>query len=177
LDPTLDTLYHSIINKINKFDEFECKQDRGYNSTQFKNDDKDYFDKPTGKSIYPIRHASTVKTCYVKTPTECHTKRKVMMTFSGYPAFEYYDETTPMSSCYQMSGYIEVANKKEATSLIELYQSELYRFLSNFNSSGMKGVENYCLPKLDLKRTWNDADIYKEFKLTKSEIEYIKSNI
>ena len=100
-----------------------------------------------------------------------------MMTFSGYPAFEYYSETTPMSSCYQMSGYIEVANKKEAISLIELYQSELYSFLSNFNSSGMKGAENYCLPKLDLTRTWTDTDIYKEFKLTNAEIEYIQSNI
>ena len=177
LDPTLDTLYHSIIDKINKFDKFEYKQDRGYNSTQFKNDNKDYFDTPIGESIYPIRHASTVKVCYVKAPTECHSKRKVMMTFSGYPAFEYYSETTPMSSCYQMSGYIEVANKKEAISLIELYQSELYSFLSNFNSSGMKGAENYCLPKLDLTRTWTDTDIYKEFKLTNAEIEYIQSNI
>lgn len=177
LDPTLDKIYHSILKKLNKFDKFECKQDRGYNSTQFKNDDKDYFDKPKGKSIYPIRHASTVKVCYVKTPTECHNKRKVMMTFSGYPAFEYYDETTPMSSCYQMSGYIEVANKKEANSLIEIYQSELYTFLSNFNSAGMKGAESYCLPKLDLTRSWTNDNIYQEFKLTKAEISYIQANL
>jgi hypothetical protein len=176
LDPTLDKIYHSIIDKISKFDKFECKQDRGYSSTQLKNDIDDYFETPQGNSIYPIRHASTIKVCYVKFPTECHTKRKVMMTFSGYPAFEYFDESTPMSSCYQMSGYIEVPNRKAGETLIDIYQSTLYTFLSNFNSAGMKGVNNYCLPKLDLSRMWTDDDIYTYFGLTPAEIDYVQFN-
>jgi hypothetical protein len=177
IDPTENYLARSIKNKIKSFSKFECKQDKGYNSTQFKNDNSDYFEVPTNDSIYPIRHASTIKVCYVKRPTECHNKRKVMMTFSGYPAFEYYDETTPMSSCYQMSGYIEVNDQIEAKFLIDLYNSNLYKFLSTHNSAGMKGVSNYSLPKLDILRSWTNSDIYKHFKLTQEEIDYIESNV
>jgi hypothetical protein len=178
-DPNVSLAMNSIFLKTIRSNElFECKQDKGYNSTQFKNDEEEYFDKPTGDSIFPIRHASEVKVCYVKTPTECHTKRKVMMTFSGYPAFEYYDETTPMSSCYQMSGYIEVKDATEATALIKLYSTKLYKFLSKgFKSAGMKSVVNYSLPKVDLSKEWSDELLYKNFKLTQEEIEYIEENI
>lgn len=175
-DPTINPIVTSIFKKTVKTNElFVCKQDMGYNSTQFKNDDTDYFEKPTGRSVYPIRHASNVKVCYVKEPTECHNKRKVMMTFSGYPAFKYYDETTPMSSCYQMSGYIEVTDAKTATSLIKVYSSTLYRFLSQgVKSAGMKSIINYSLPVVDLNKKWTDKELYKHFNLTQEEIEYIE---
>jgi hypothetical protein len=174
VDPTMNHTLRSIKDKISQFETFECKQDRGYSSTQFKNDTEDYFDQPQGDSIYPIRHASNVKVCYVKQPTDCHTKRKVMMTFSGYPAFEYYDETTPMSSCYQMSGYIEVPDKAVGEALIKVYQSKLYTFLSVVDGAGMKSVTNYSLPKLDLTREWTNQEIYDYFGLTDSEIEYVE---
>jgi hypothetical protein len=177
LDPTENNIVRSIKSKIKSFSKFECKQDKGYNSTQFKNDSTDYFENPTNDSIYPIRHASTVKICYVKKPTECHNKRKVMMTFSGYPSFEYYDEKTPMSSCYQMSGYIEVKNKKEANFLIKLFNTKLYKFLSSHGSAGMRGVTNYSLPKIDISREWHDSEIYSHFNLTQEEIDYIESTI
>jgi hypothetical protein len=177
-DPTIPVIVTLIRKKIDKFDKFECKQDRGYSSTQLKNDDNDYFTHPTRKSIYPIRHGSINKVCYVKEPTECHTKRKVMMVFSGYPAFEYYDETTPMSSCYQMSGYIQVANKKEGNALIKLYSSKLYTWLSNpFNKGTFKGVVNYSLPKVDLNKSWSDEELYTHFNLTPEEIDYIEANV
>lgn len=177
-DPTVNPIVTSIFQKAFKNClVFECKQDRGYSSTQLKNDPSDYFEQPQGDSIYPIRHASTIKTCYVKRPTECHTKRKVMMTFSGYPAFEYFDETKPMSSCYQMSGYIEVKDRQEADSLIALYSLRLYKFLAQgIRSAGMRSVTNYSLPKLDLTKQWSDDEIYKHFELTKEEIDYIEAN-
>ena len=176
-NPTVDPLVISIINKVNKFPKFECIQDKGYNSTQFKNDATDYFETPRGKSCYPIRHASTIKVCYVSSPTAGHNLNKVMMTFSGYPDFEYYDGTTnPISSCYQMSGYIEVTDQLEGEALIKLYKSKFYTFLSSLNGAGMKGVENYCLPKLDLTKKWTDADLYKHFKLTQDEITCVHSN-
>jgi len=177
-DPTVNSILTSIFQKTVFSNQlFNCKQDRGYSSTQLKNDDNDYFEKPKGDSVYPIRHASNVKICYVKKPTECHTKRKVMMTFSGYPGFEYYDENTPMSSCYQMSGYIEVDNDIEAKLLISLYSTKLYTFLSQgIRSAGMKSIVNYSLPKVDLNKSWTDADLYKHFKLTQEEIKYVESN-
>ena len=177
-DPTIPVMVSDIRKKVSRFDRFNCKQDRGYSSTQLKNDETDYFTAPTNKSIYPIRHGSINKVCYVKAPTECHTKRKVMMIFSGYPSFEYYDETTPMSSCYQMSGYIEVANKEEGTALIKLYTSKLYTWLSNpFNKGTFKGIGNYSLPKIDLTRDWTDEDLYSHFDLNKDQIAHIESNV
>jgi hypothetical protein len=177
-DPTMDSVKHSIFQKMRNRELFICKQDSGYNSTQLKNDPDDYFEKPTGESKYPIRHASNIKVCYVKKPTACHSLNKVMMTFSGYPQFEYYDETTPISSCYQMSGYITVENKKEGINLINVYNSKLYKFLSNGNGSGgMRSITSYSLPKLNLSRSWTDQEIYDHFGLTQEEIDYIEANV
>jgi site-specific DNA-methyltransferase (adenine-specific) len=177
-DPTVTPIVISILNKIKNLPVFECKQDKGYNSTQYKNDNNDYFDSPSGASIFPIRHASTIKVCYVSKPTASHYKNKVMMTFSGYPDFEYYDgKTTPMSSCYQMSGYIEVKNKKQGQALIEIYKSKFYTFLSGIKSAGMKGTGNYTLPQLDLTKAWTDSEIYKHFGLTQEEIDYVEANV
>jgi len=177
-NPTIPSIVVSILNKIKNLPTFECKQDKGYNSTQYKNDTTDYFDLPKGKSVYPIRHASTVKICYVSTPTACHTKNKVMMTFSGYPDFEYFDgKTNPMSSCYQMSGYLEVKNKKEGTALINVYNSNLYKFLASIKSAGMRGTANYTLPKIDLSRSWTNTEIYNHFGLAQEEIDYVEANV
>ena len=177
-DPTKDPMMISIQKKVDRFPKFQCQQDKGYNSTQLKNDDKDYFETPTGNSIYPIRHASTIKVCYVSKPTECHNINKVMMTFSGYPDFEYYDGTTnPMSSCYQMSGYIKVADEIEGQALINLYKTKLYTFLSDRSGAGMKGVGNYSLPIVDLKKSWSDATLYQHFGLSPAEIDHVENEI
>lgn len=177
-DPTSNPIVISIKKKLASFPVFECKQDKGYNSTQYKNDSSDYFENPQGISVYPIRHASNVKICYVSKPTECHNKNKVMMTFSGYPDFEYFDgKTNPMSSCYQMSGYIEVNNKTQGETLIKLYKTKLYTFLSSLDGAGMKGVNNYSMPKVDLTKVWSDKDLYKHFNLTQDEIDYIENAI
>lgn len=176
-DPTIHPVYLSIVKKIQKFEKFECKYDGGYNSTQLKNDKNEYFETPTGASIYPIRHGSTVKVAYVSKPTRCHNIPKVMMTFSGYPGFEYSDKNNPMSSCLQMSGYIEVANKIEGNYLINLYSTKFYTFLSSYNSKGMRGKDNYSLPKLSLDKTWVDEELYARFNLTQEEIEYIEANV
>ena len=176
VDPTKDRILTSILLKVNKLNKFECKHDRGYVSSQLKHNPNDYFEHPQGTSIYPIRHASKIKVCYVSKPTACYKLRKVMMTFSGNPNFEYYDETTPMSSCYEMSGYIEVADRKEGESLISLYNTKLYKLLSKGNSAGMKGEDSYCLPKVTLNKTWTDSDVYTHFDLTQEEIDYIEQN-
>jgi hypothetical protein len=74
-----------------------------------------------------------------------------------------------------MSGYIEVADKKTGDSLIKVYQSKLYTFLSTIDTAGMKGVNDYSLPFLDLTQDWTDEQIYAHFKLTGDEIAYIKA--
>jgi len=176
-DPTINPIYLSIVKKLQPFETFECKYDGGYNSTQFKNDKNDYFETPTGNSIYPIRHGSTVKVAYVSKPTRCHNLPKVMMTFSGYPGFEYSDESNPMSSCLQMSGYIEVNDRNDGESLINLYTTKLYTFLSSYNSKGMRGVSSYSLPKLSLDKKWTDEELYAHFDLTQEEIDYIEANV
>ena len=176
-DPTVNPIYLSIIKKLQPYETFECKYDGGYNSTQFKNDKNDYFETPIGDSIYPIRHGSTVKVAYVSKPTRCHNLPKVMMTFSGYPGFEYSDDNNPMSSCLQMSGYIEVANRNEGESLINLYTTKLYTFLSSYNAKGMRGRSSYSLPKLSLQKLWTDEELYAHFDLTQEEIDYIEANV
>lgn len=173
-DPTLHTTASSIVAKVNHLPKFECKQDSMYSSSQLTNDSNEYFETPKGSSIFPIRHASKVKVCYVSKPTECHYKNKVMMTFSGYPNFEYYDGTTnPMSSCYQMSGYIEVADQEQGERLISLYKTKLYKFLSSLGKAGIKGKGSYSLPMLPLDRHWTDTEVYQQFSLTELEIDYV----
>jgi hypothetical protein len=176
-DPTVNETYHSICTKTQSYNKFECKYDGGYNSTQLKNDPNDYFELPKGKSIYPIRHGSNTKVCYVSKPTESHNLSKVTMTFSGYPGFAYSDTSNPMSSCLQMSGYILVENKKEADNLINLYNTKFYKFLSAFNNKGMRGRESYCLPKLDLNKTYSDNEIYNIFNLSTTEINFVENYV
>ena len=175
-DPSLNPLYASIVKKLEGTDLFECKYDPGYNSTQLKNDNNDYFEVPTGNSVYPIRHGSKVKVAYVSKPTQSHYQSKVMLTFSGYPDFTYSDKNNPMSSCSQMSGYIPVRDSKEADSLIKLYTTKLYTFLSTYTFRGMKGTVSYTLPKMNLNQTWTDQDLYEHFNLTQEEIDFVEEN-
>lgn len=176
-DPTLSVIENSILRKMSNRDMFLCKEDGDYSSGLLRLNTV-YTSAPTEKNIYPIRHASKVKVCYVPSPTACHYKRKVMMTYSGYPDFQYYDENTPMSSCKEMSGYIEVKNKKEGQNLIRLYESKLYRFRRSIGrSGGMHGWKDYTLPKVDLSRSWSDQELYEHFGLTQEEISYIEATI
>jgi len=66
-------------------------------------------------------------------------------------------------------------NKNECEGAKDLFNSKLFKLFFKYVRYGMHnevGVFN-ALPKLDLTRSWTDAEIYDHFKLTKAEIKYI----
>ena len=68
---------------------------------------------------------------------------------------------------------------KEGKNTASVLNSKLYRFwvemqkFSGFNPRKLI----LTLPAVDTTRQWTDADLYKHFKLTKAEINYIESNV
>ena len=176
-DPNLSVVENSIIRKMSKGEFFECKEDKMYTSSMLNKRDDIYVTKPDRKNKFPIRHASKIKVCYVPEPGESHYKKKVMMTYSGNPGFGYYHEKDPMTSCKEMSGYIEVDNKTQGMNLIKLYESKLYTARRRIGKTGaMHGWEDYTMAKVDIDKSWTDHELYKHFKLTKEEIEYVEAN-
>lgn len=188
IDPELMAIRQKFEAYGKKFGCFECKHDpvsTGYSSNYAKTDQENYAEAPSEKNCYKVRHASKVKYRYGPRMTECHNKRKVMMTFSGYPGFEYSDETNPMSSCYQMSGYIliddESLSSKEAKirgeNLISLYNTTLYSLMRDLvTAGGMRGIATYSQPKLNLTEEWTNDKLYElnPFGFTQKEIALLR---
>lgn len=103
------------------------------------------------------------------------TKPKVIISISGtyLPVFNNSEGFSNM--CLAL-----VCNSdKEAQRAQVILQSKLYRFwvemqkFSGFNPRKLI----LTLPELPLNKDWTDADIYKQFKLTQEEIDYIESNV
>jgi hypothetical protein len=169
----------SIIDKFLANDTFKCVSSAEYYHTSVadgKNDDH-MFSKPSKKHPYKLRRTSG-DNYYIfgaVEPSDYYTP-KVTMTFSGNPHYQYHDKNNPIGTIKYQSGHIVVKNKKEGENLIALYQTKLYRFVQGqISKGGMKGSVYYSLPKLDLSRKWTDTEIYKQFKLTKAEIECVES--
>jgi hypothetical protein len=101
-----------------------------------------------------------------------------MMTFSGYPNFKYHGKTDPVSSCYQMSGYILVPNAKQGANLINILNLSVNKFERAMTSKGgFTGVDTYKHVNLDVNQAWTDADYFDLLNLTTPEREWILSKI
>ena len=67
----------------------------------------------------------------------------------------------------------------ECENVISYISTRLFRFLvlqKKLSQNATKKVYE-LVPKQDLQRAWTDKDLYKKYKLTKEEIEYIESMI
>lgn len=110
---------------------------------------------------------------YCNKQGENHSDTKVMITYVGRYKVEVDNGiTTPAQHVHR-----ELLNKEQLTSAYSQLISNLYMFLIGGNKSNQyteKHILN-MLPKLDLDREWTNSDVYKEFKLSREEIEHIEN--
>jgi site-specific DNA-methyltransferase (adenine-specific) len=73
--------------------------------------------------------------------------------------------------------YVVVSSIDDGNNLVALMRSTLFTYISKQYRQGRN--LGYCLkflPKVDLTRTWTDAELYEHFGLTQEEIDYIEAN-
>jgi hypothetical protein len=97
-----------------------------------------------------------------------------MMTFSGYPNFRYHDETDPVSSCYQMSGYILVDDEVQGQRMINNLNLKINQFERMITSKGgFSGIKTYQHVNFDLKQDINDQMAFDIIGLTQQEVDMV----
>jgi hypothetical protein len=101
-------------------------------------------------------------------------KKKVMVCSSGN-FLPIYDNGN-IGFTYKI--YVYYLNQKESLDSIKSYlSSKLIRTILDQNkTSGWVSYAFRLLPKIDFTKIWTDRDLYKLFKLSKEEIEYIESS-
>lgn len=177
-DQVFDSVTEQILAKIHmakqKWGTLDCKQDKGYSSNDLHTHPEKYNQHPHKSRPYMVRHANKIEYCWGTFPTECHYMNKVMMTFSGYPNFKYHGEQDPVSSCYQMSGYILVADAQQGSNLINILNLSVNKFERMITSKGgFTGVLTYKHVNLDVNQPWSDNEYFDLLGLTPSERSWV----
>jgi site-specific DNA-methyltransferase (adenine-specific) len=87
--------------------------------------------------------------------------------------------SSPPSVCTQSFLAFTVGSKSEAESLESYYRSKLFRFLVSLRKLTQHALRSTYtwVPQQTWDREWTDRVLYKKYKLTKEEIEYIESMI
>jgi hypothetical protein len=177
-DQVYDALTESILTKIQdakvKHGIICCEQDKGYSSNDLHTKPEKYGAAPSKQRPFKVRHASQIEYCWGSIPTECHYKSKVMMTFSGYPNFKYYSKKDPVSSCYQMSGYVLVPNQTEGKNLISIMNLKVNQFERMITSKGgFTGVDTFKHVNLDRSHAWCDQEYFEVLGLSDQEVQWV----
>jgi site-specific DNA-methyltransferase (adenine-specific) len=86
---------------------------------------------------------------------------------------------SPPSVCTQSFLAFTVDSKSEAESLESYYRTKFFRFLVSLRKLTQHALRSTYtwVPHQTWDRKWTDKELYKKYKLTKEEIEYIESMI
>jgi hypothetical protein len=73
--------------------------------------------------------------------------------------------------------YLEVNSEEEASNILSILTSKLYKFIGdNFRPGrNLDKIARNIFPKLDTSKSWTDEEIYEHFNLTDSEIKLVES--
>lgn len=147
------------------------------NTTMGLNAGRDFSESPSKKYNQKCYHSSANKGTYVFSSYQhkLFNQKKVMVCSSGY-YLPVYDNG---KLGYTHKIYVYHLQKGETLAALKSYlNSKLVRkVLENNKTSGWVSYALRLLPKIDLSRTWTDEELYKYFKLTKKEIEYIENAV
>lgn len=124
-----------------------------------------------GQGTYRVFHTHA-QTLNSTVKMDDHNDYKVMFTLSGYST-ALIDKDI---SCSQAVAWA-IIDQNEISAADQYFNGKLVQFLIQANKwSGWNNLEVIKLiPKIDLTTPLNDSAIYKLFKLTKKEIDYIES--
>lgn len=146
------------------------------NNKEKKETDEEYKTRSkNNKFVYPIQ-ATGSQIVYASKECIYQTKKKVLMSESGYLKPFYDDGVIGVGGhCFACL----VKDKKEGEYIIKLLNSNIYKFYIEVNKwSGFHNKEVMKdLPYIKIKDDFNNNDIYNYFKLAPNEIKFIENNI
>lgn len=137
--------------------------------------------------IYVTKDINYIKLEEVSINTDWIDKYKILAT-KGYGAGEDYPHqiinkpilAEPGSCCSETYIVLGVyKNKKQAENAISYIRTKFFRFLVMLQKNTQDALKRvYTLvPMQDFSEPWTDEKLYKKYKLTKEEIEFIESMI
>jgi hypothetical protein len=161
----LNNIDNSIIDKVINYNaKLELKMYNGHISKEMLSE--------TGKEIY----FSGDKLKYTNNDIIDDKKLKVVFPFScSYKKMFITDKPLGM-----LNLAVNIKNKEEGAVIISYANSKLFNFVSNKykKTSGFTPfVKGNKIPDLIRDEIWTDQQLYKHFKLTDEEIDYIESTI
>ncbi len=122
------------------------------------------------------KNKNTIKLNKIYIPTTGSVSPKVV----GTP--RYGEPDSVCSQTYLVIGYDNVKHnftKEECLNIISYIQTKFFRFLVKAKKSTQnapRGVYQF-VPLQDWSKPWTDEELYKKYKLTQEEIDYIEDNI
>lgn len=164
--PIHQKVIYNVKSKIDSLNDATCHSDHKKGNLS---------KTPDGTYKFKTFHTNA-QTPYSKVKGKHHDNHKIIWTLSGY-YIPFYDPGT--SSVTEICHYILVNDSDEADTVMRYMDSNLYKFIvttgkwSGFSNS--KVING--LPKLDHKKKWTNDSIYKHFKLTPEEIDYVEEFI
>ena len=87
------------------------------------------------------------------------------------------DKNSVCTETYIVLGHFK--NVKEANNLISYTQTKFFHFLLTLKKNTQDALQQayFLIPMQDFSEPWSDKKLYKKYKLTKDEINYIESMI
>jgi len=136
----------------------------------------DISEKRTKKHKFSVRYSMGTEK-WSDTEHKYQNVKKLVFpnqTTKNYPIY------APSSAPANRGVFYEVSSKAEANRMLAYIKSAPIQFLIGqqrthhgvLNTSVIKRI-----PEVDVSRTWTDEELYKHFKLTKKEIEYIENAV
>ena len=149
-------------NKLNKISfDTSCE----LHNTTYKDKLQDYKDDVF---IYPVRHTANRNIRYSSQKHSLHDKNKILMNLSGnlHPIFD--EKTMGMT---QAQLYLLTDDKN----YVDILNSRLYQFVFKICKWSGFNIKNIYLDIPYISELKTDDELYGIFKLTKSEIDFVKS--
>lgn len=172
----------SVISKIDTGVYMEPFTSYKYHTDRFTKNDAGVSKDKTHQHYVEVLHklaadgSKTVFYADTTDPKQNGVWRVVHSLWVGRWADMFVSDTT--HACQQFIQYA-TSSKIEAMHLQSVLTSKLYTFIMLQSVSGgsltMKSVSKF--PKVDLTRSWTDAELYAHFKLTQDEIDLIEATV
>jgi hypothetical protein len=132
-------------------------------------------------NIFSIPVLQTASKVLYGKPEDITNSWKLIINNSGYYSskkeLDKYQKVTDSFGVGLGTYGLLVKSKSEALNARSFFNSKAYRFVIEENKTSGFNTEVKYLPLLDVRKSWNDQEIYEYFNLTQEEIDLIESAV
>lgn len=138
----------------------------------------EYSDSESAAHPHQVRWANKQKFKWSNKTTPGYNHDRVMMTFSGYPYFEFFPASYHVSCVPALSGSLLVNNEQEGQRYIAQAQLNINKFERTVTkgSGAFADCKAYSFIKFPLDRDITDSESYAILGLTPDEVKIVEKN-